>query len=154
MISRFSGIWSHSPWVFHTFRVLWNLWTLVNLQRDDTFEKTPFLCTSGPRSSWWWSLKFLRVKHEDFFCGNRSSHLSPGKVGLKICHQIFTTFCTLKFTMANKICHLMLTLGAISRFFEDLQRGEHRRGRVPKASEKENGFLEGFQRFLRNLLSI
>ena len=55
--------------------------------------------------------EFLRVKHVvDFMGGNVA-----GKTPLKICHQIFTTFFTLKFAMIKEICHLVLTLGAISR---------------------------------------
>ena len=33
---------------------------------------------------------------------------------LKICHQNFTTIFTLKFTGSKEVCHLVLTLGAIS----------------------------------------
>ena len=36
---------------------------------------------------------------------------------LKTSHQNFTTFCTLKFTINKEICHLVFTLGAISRKF-------------------------------------
>ena len=44
-------------------------------------------------------------------------HLSvfPRKNSLNICHQNFTTFFTLKFTLTTEICHLVLALGAISR---------------------------------------
>ena len=44
-----------------------------------------------------------------------SGQFSPGKIDRKFLHQNFTTFFTLKFTMTKEICHLVLTLGAISR---------------------------------------
>ena len=38
----------------------------------------------------------------------------PSKYSLGICHQNFTTFFTMQFTISKEICHLVLTLGAIS----------------------------------------
>ena len=49
-----------------------------------------------------------------FFGGKNSCRFSPSKSSLKICHQNFTTFFTMWFTISKEICHLVLTLGAMS----------------------------------------
>ena len=55
-----------------------------------------------------------------FFGGKFFLSIFPRKNSLEICHRNFTTFFTLKFRMTKEICHLVLTLGAISRnkFFQ------------------------------------
>ena len=53
-----------------------------------------------------------------FFGGNIILSIFPKKNSLQFCHQyspILTTFFTLKLTITKDICHLVLTLGAISR---------------------------------------
>ena len=45
------------------------------------------------------------------FGGNISCQFAPWKNSLKMWHQNFTTFFTLKITMSKEICHLVLTLG-------------------------------------------
>ena len=52
----------------------------------------------------WWNFRWQHFP-VNFLEGN----------SLKICHQNFTTFFTRKFTITKEICHLVLTLGAISR---------------------------------------
>ena len=62
-------------------------------------------------------LKFLRERYVVDFVGGKIylSTFFPRKKSLKICHQNFTTFFTLKFTITKELCHLVLPLGAISR---------------------------------------
>ena len=50
-----------------------------------------------------------------FFGGNHFlSSSAKKKYSLEICHQIFTTFFTLRFAISKEICHLVLILGAMS----------------------------------------
>ena len=90
--------------------ILWHMELL-----SEVFPES--LCKSGPGSLWWWYLKFLSVKHVVDVVDVLARSLSPSMFTrinrLKVCHQLFTTF--FKFAISKEICHLVLTLGAISR---------------------------------------
>ena len=45
---------------------------------------------------------------------NISVNFLPANIVLKFCHQNFTTFFTMQFTISKEICHQVVTLGAIS----------------------------------------
>ena len=75
----------------------------------------------------------------NFFCGNLFLPISLGKdrLSLKIRHQLFTTFFTLKFAITKEIGSIVLTLEALLRSFFSFQgpsrtcQAFRRRGKAP-----------------------
>ena len=75
----------------------------------------PGLCSRAFSSLWWWNVKFLMVKDvADVLVAEYP--VNTRKRVLKSSHQNLSTFFTLKFRMSYEICHLVLTLGTISRY--------------------------------------
>ena len=98
---------SNRPFLFSRF---WGFWPLC--------RAGAFAMVAQKRSQKFKVMTFENLEREmwgEFLVAKFPVNFSPGKKKLNICHLNFTTFFTQKFTRSKDICHLVLTLGGISR---------------------------------------